>query len=99
MASSGVFLRARDQDRRRLRASSAGVAFGSHAQCANKGAFRRARGLKLAGWVANEVDPDMPERAANLATLRARLNAPLLAHWAWDPNATPAELARSLRLS
>ena len=57
-----------------------------------------ARGLKLAGWVANEVDPDMPERAANLATLKARLQAPLLAHWTWDPNATPADLARSLRL-
>ena len=41
----------------------------------------------------------VPATAANLATLRARLNAPLLAHWTWDPNATPAELARSLRLS
>ena len=42
---------------------------------------------------------DLSFSAANLATLRARLNAPLLAHWTWDPNATPAELARSLRLS
>ena len=58
-----------------------------------------ARGLKLAGWIANVIDPQMSEQATNLATLKARLQAPLLAHWTWDPNATPAELARSLRLS
>ncbi|HYR25155.1 MAG TPA: dethiobiotin synthase [Aquabacterium sp.] len=57
-----------------------------------------ARGLRLVGWVANVVDPTMPEQAANLATLQARLQAPMLAHWSWDPAATPAELAPSLRL-
>lgn len=57
-----------------------------------------ARGLKLVGWVANDIDPHMPERAANVATLRARLQAPLLAHWGWQPEADPAVLARSLRL-
>jgi len=57
-----------------------------------------ARGLKLAGWVANVIDPQMSEQAANLATLKARLQAPLLAHWPWQPDADPAELARSLRL-
>lgn len=56
------------------------------------------RGLKLAGWVANVIDPQMSEQAANLATLKARLQAPLLAHWPWQPDADPAELARSLRL-
>jgi dethiobiotin synthetase len=39
----------------------------------------RARGLTLAGWVANRIDPAMQEQDANIATLRARLAAPLLA--------------------
>ena len=51
-----------------------------------------ARGLPLAGWVANELDPRMPERAANLDFLRRQLPAPLLAHWPWDPAADPATL-------
>jgi len=34
----------------------------------------RARGLHLAGWVANTVDPDMPHVAANLASLAEGLN-------------------------
>jgi len=57
-----------------------------------------SRGLTLAGWVANVVDPAMPEQAANLVTLQRRIQAPMLAHWSWDPAATPAELARSLSL-
>ena len=39
----------------------------------------RARGLTLAGWVANRVDPDMEAVEENITYLRARLNAPLLA--------------------
>ena len=57
-----------------------------------------SRGLHFAGWVANVVDPDMLEQAANLATLQARLRAPMLAHWPWDPLATPADLAHRLTL-
>lgn len=57
-----------------------------------------ARGLRLAGWVANVVDPHMPEQPANLDTLRRRLRAPLLAHWGWEPAATPEELGRLLML-
>ncbi|VVD66612.1 ATP-dependent dethiobiotin synthetase BioD 1 [Pandoraea cepalis] len=37
-----------------------------------------ARGLTLAGWVANHVDPEMRHVAANIDTLAARLPAPLL---------------------
>ncbi len=37
-----------------------------------------ARGLKLAGWVANRIDPAMSRFEENLATLQARLAAPLL---------------------
>lgn len=33
----------------------------------------RARGLRLAGWVGNAVDPRMPWREANVETLRERL--------------------------
>ena len=36
------------------------------------------RGLTLAGWVANRIDPAMARFEANLETLQTRLNAPLL---------------------
>ncbi len=38
-----------------------------------------ARGLELAGWVANHVDPDMEAADENVAALEARLPARLLA--------------------
>ncbi len=38
----------------------------------------RARGLHLAGWIANRIDPQMSRFEENLATLQARLDAPLL---------------------
>lgn len=37
-----------------------------------------ARGLKLAGWVANTVDPAMGHADGNVEAIAARLNAPLL---------------------
>ena len=37
------------------------------------------RGLTLAGWVANRIDPAMAAAEANLAFLRRRIGAPLLA--------------------
>jgi dethiobiotin synthetase len=39
----------------------------------------RARGLTLAGWIANHVDPDMLAQADNIAFLQQQLQAPLLA--------------------
>jgi dethiobiotin synthetase len=36
------------------------------------------RGLSLAGWVANRIDPDMTAYAENLDALRQRIDAPLL---------------------
>ena len=42
-----------------------------------------ARGLKLAGWVANQVDPAMPHQEANLAALQVRLAAPLIGVIPW----------------
>jgi len=38
----------------------------------------RARGLVLAGWVANCIEPDMAGLQDNIDTLRARLDAPLV---------------------
>lgn len=43
----------------------------------------RARGLTLAGWVANQVDPAMEVYAENLETLRQRIHAPCLGVVAW----------------
>lgn len=37
-----------------------------------------ARGLKLAGWIANRIDPAMSRFEENLAALRARIDTPLL---------------------
>jgi dethiobiotin synthetase len=47
-----------------------------------------ARGLTLAGWVGNGVDPAFARREANLETLRARLAAPCLGIVPWmdDPD-------------
>jgi dethiobiotin synthetase len=44
----------------------------------------RARGLRCAGWVANAVDPAMPMREENVATLAALLPSPLIATVAHD---------------
>lgn len=57
-----------------------------------------SRGLKLAGWVANVVDADMAQQDANMATLQRRMQAPMLAHWGFQPSASPFELADSLTL-
>lgn len=38
-----------------------------------------ARGLKLAGWVANHLTVDMPYSQDNIATLKQRISAPLIA--------------------
>jgi dethiobiotin synthetase len=52
-----------------------------------------ARGLTLAGWVANRIDPSMVGQEANVETLKLRLQAPMLADWAWQPQAEAAGLA------
>ena len=56
----------------------------------------RARGLTLAGWVANHVDPAMLAQQDNIAFLQQRLQAPLLAsiphQSAPDPRAFPIHL-------
>jgi len=51
-----------------------------------------ARGLRLAGWVVNQIDPAMPHQAANIEALRERLPAPCLGSLPWMsvPSATLA---------
>ncbi len=48
-----------------------------------------ARGLRLAGWVANRIDPAMREADPNIATLAQRLSAPLIADMAWRADGVP----------
>ncbi|MDD5403185.1 MAG: dethiobiotin synthase [Sulfuricella sp.] len=55
-----------------------------------------ARGLLLAGWVANQVDPQMARFDANLEALRQRLAAPLLGVAAYAPQPDPARVAQDL---
>jgi dethiobiotin synthetase len=47
----------------------------------------KTRGLTLAGWVANQVDPDMPMFAENLTSLQQRIAAPCLSVVRWQENA------------
>ena len=49
-----------------------------------------ARGLRLAGWVANRIDPEMMASDANVAALVDRLPAPLCADFAWRTDSVHA---------
>jgi dethiobiotin synthetase len=60
----------------------------------------RARGLPLAGWVANRIDPTMVEMEANLTSLRSILRSPCLGDIAWNEGKpTCAEPGRGLILN
>jgi dethiobiotin synthetase len=52
------------------------------------------RGLTLAGWVANRLDPSMAVYDENLASLVARLKAPLLAEFPHWSSPEPSRAAR-----
>ena len=60
----------------------------------------RARGLRLAGWVANCVDPGMSRIDANVAALRQRLSdrwqVPFLGMIPWLAEPDPATVAAHL---
>lgn len=55
-----------------------------------------ARGLTLAGWVANGIDPAMPHAEANVNALADRLQAPLLGGVPWL--AVPSAVAAAVYL-
>jgi dethiobiotin synthetase len=52
-----------------------------------------ARGLKLSGWVANQLDPDMEAPEENIAALARRIPVPLLAEFPWLETRDPARMA------
>ncbi|MDB5741946.1 MAG: bioD [Polaromonas sp.] len=58
----------------------------------------RARGLVLAGWVANHVDPAMLAQQDNIAFLRQKLQAPLLASIPHQAAPDPRAVAFNLPL-
>ncbi len=53
-----------------------------------------ARGLKLAGWVANRIDPDMSAFDENLDALQKRLHAPCLTVLPYLEDRDPTHAAR-----
>lgn len=57
-----------------------------------------SRGLRLAGWVANRIDPGMARVEANLESLQQRLDAPLLGVVAHVPQPDPTGVAQNLHL-
>jgi len=56
----------------------------------------RSSGARLAGWVANQIDPDMLARDENLATLAALLGAPCLGVVPWMASPDPRSIATHL---
>ena len=59
----------------------------------------RARGLTLAGWVANHIDPSMLAQGDNIAFLQQQLAAPLLANIAYQAQPDPETLTMELPLA
>ncbi|MDR3213663.1 MAG: dethiobiotin synthase [Azoarcus sp.] len=57
-----------------------------------------ARNLRLAGWIANALEPDMPYRQKNIDILRQRLDAPLLGVLPYAPETAHDALARFITL-
>jgi dethiobiotin synthetase len=55
-----------------------------------------ARGLTLAGWIANRIDPHMSRFEENLEALRQRMTSPLLG--VIPPDSTPRTAAKLIRL-
>ncbi|MDR5907334.1 dethiobiotin synthase [Franzmannia qiaohouensis] len=58
----------------------------------------RRDGVRVAGWVANLLEPRMQETSANLATLAQLLDAPCLGQVPYLTHPTPAQVADHLRL-
>ena len=57
-----------------------------------------ADGLRLAGWIASEVDPGMARIDDNVALLAARLSAPCWGRLPHAPDPDPLAMARCLRV-
>ena len=57
-----------------------------------------AMGLPLAGWVANQIEPEMSRLEENIATLQQRINAPLLGRIPHLENCDVTTVAQQLTL-
>lgn len=55
-------------------------------------------GMRLAGWVANQVDPGMERVDENIETLCQRIDAPLLGRIPCSEKIDPASIAANLQL-
>jgi len=55
-------------------------------------------GARLAGWVANQIDPEMAAFAENISSLETRIDAPLLGTVPHLKTASAALIADYLRL-
>lgn len=58
----------------------------------------QARGLTLAGWVANSIDPSMPRREENIAALSESITAPLLGILDYQMHPDALQAAKGLSL-
>jgi len=58
----------------------------------------RAKGLTLAGWVANHIDPAMAAAGRNVAALAERLTAPLLGEIEFTADPEPRRIAGLIAL-
>lgn len=59
----------------------------------------QASGLKLAGWVANQIDPQMNSFDENLHTLKERLNCPLLGVLPFERNVSTKNFSALLDIT
>ena len=59
----------------------------------------QASGLKLAGWVANQIDPQMDSFDENLHTLKERLNCPLLGVLPFERNVSTKNFSTLLDIT
>lgn len=59
----------------------------------------RQSGIRLLGWVANQVEPQMASFEGNLRTLRERLSAPYLGVVPWLERPSPAAVGEYLNLT
>lgn len=59
----------------------------------------QASGLRLAGWVANQIDPEMSRYEENLETLKQMIDAPCLGEVPFVEGATADQVAEHLSVS
>jgi dethiobiotin synthetase len=59
----------------------------------------RARGLRLAGWIANGIDPAMARFRQNIDSLERRIPAPLLGIVKFAPAPNAARIVRALDIN